>query len=85
MKATQTCRDVILEFLADYVDGTLDLESARALEEHLRACGACMTYLDTYRKASELVGRHAAKGAMPDEMKDILRRFMLERMMRKAP
>lgn len=32
-------------FLADYVDGTLDLESARSLEEHLRACGACMTYL----------------------------------------
>jgi len=59
LKATQTCRNVILEILADYVDGTLDLESARSLEEHLRACGACMAYL--------------------------LRRFMLERIMRKAP
>jgi anti-sigma factor RsiW len=50
---------VILEILADYVDATLDLKSARSLEEHLRACGACMAYL--------------------------LRRFMLERIMRKAP
>jgi len=59
LKATQTCWNVILEFLADYADGTLDLESPQTLEEHLRACGACMAYL--------------------------LRRFMLERMTRKAP
>jgi len=75
-----TCREVILEFLADYVDGTLDAATVSELEAHLRVCRACMAYLNTYRKTRDLVGRHAAQVGMPDEMKVILRRVMLERM-----
>jgi anti-sigma factor RsiW len=79
------CKDVIVEFLADYLDRTLSPELTREVEAHLRACAACMAYLNTYRKTRDLVGRHAAQYAMPDEMKDILRRFMLERMVKKNP
>ena len=79
------CKDVIVEFIADYLDGTLSPELNREVEAHLRACAACMTYLNTYRKTRELVGRHAAQAAMPDEMKDILRRFMLKEMAKKSP
>jgi anti-sigma factor RsiW len=79
------CKDVIVEFLADYLDRTLSPEVTREVEAHLRACAACMAYLNTYRKTRELVGRHTAQVNMPDEMKDILRRFMLERMVKKNP
>ena len=79
------CQDVIMEFLADYLDEALPPEVARQVEAHLRACAACMAYLNTYRKTRELIGRHAAHIAMPEEMKDVLRRFMLERMAKKHP
>ena len=79
------CRDVIIEFLADYVDRTLPPDVTREVEGHLRACAACMAYLNTYRKTRELVGRHAAQIAMPEEMKDILRRFMLKEMAKTSP
>jgi anti-sigma factor RsiW len=74
------CKDVIVEFLADYLDRTLSPELTRGVEAHLRACAGCMAYLNTYRKTRDLVGRHAAQLAMPEEMKDILRRFMVGQM-----
>jgi anti-sigma factor RsiW len=79
------CKDVIVEFLADYLDRVLPPEVTREVETHLRACAACMAYLNTYRKTRELVGRHAAQVAMPDEMKAILRRVMLKEMAKKGP
>jgi anti-sigma factor RsiW len=78
------CKDVIVEFLADYVDRALAPEVTQGVEAHLRACAACMAYLNTYRTTRELVGRHAAQISMPDEMKDILRRFMLEKMAKES-
>ena len=79
------CKDVILEFLADYLDHALSREVTREVEAHLRACAACMAYLNTYRKTRDLIGRHAAEAAMPEEMKDVLRRFMLEKMATQRP
>ncbi|MBI4537051.1 MAG: zf-HC2 domain-containing protein [candidate division NC10 bacterium] len=79
------CKDVIVEFLADYLDRTLPPELTEEVERHLRGCAACMAYLNTYRRTRDLVGRHAAQGGMPDEMKGLLRRFMVERMARQAP
>jgi len=78
------CKEVILEFLADYLDRALPSEVTREVEAHLRACAACMAYLNTYRKTREMVGRHAAHVAMPEEMKDVLRRFMLKEMAKKS-
>jgi anti-sigma factor RsiW len=78
------CKDVIVEFLADFLDRALPPEVTRNVEAHLNACAACMAYLNTYRKTRELVGQHAAQVAMPDEMKDILRRFMLKEMAKKS-
>lgn len=80
-----TCQSVIVEFLADYLDRTLPAEIAEEVERHLLACAACMAYLNTYRMTRELVGRQTAQTTMPAEMKDILRRFMLERMAKPAP
>jgi len=79
------CKDVIVEFLADYVERALSPELTREVEAHLRSCAACMAYLNTYRKTRDLVGRQAAQVTMPEEMKDVLRRFMLKEMAKKSP
>jgi anti-sigma factor RsiW len=78
-----TCRDVIEDFLADYVEGTLSLRVRMQVKLHLLLCRACMAYLQTYRKSRDLFGQ-AGQVEMPEEMKTILRRFMLERLPKKT-
>ena len=79
------CKDIIVEFLADYLDQSLPPEVTREVEAHLRACAACMAYLNTYRRTRDLVGRGGAQVDMPNEMKNILRRFMLKETAKKSP
>ncbi len=78
-----TCRDVIEDFLADYVDGTLSLGVRMKVRLHLLLCKECMAYLQTYKKSRDLFGQ-ASQVEMPDEMKAILRRFMLEHLPKKT-
>jgi predicted anti-sigma-YlaC factor YlaD len=42
-----TCRDVIMDFLADYLEGTLGPDLVRELDEHLQLCAPCQAYLCT--------------------------------------
>ena len=74
-----TCKDVILEFLADSLDNSLGPEVTAALERHLANCKACVAYLNTYRRTRELTSRMAPP-AMPEEMKTHLRQLLLERL-----
>lgn len=48
-----TCRDLI-DFLSDYVDGTLSVDQSKGFAEHLAACRSCRDYLDSYRKTIAL-------------------------------
>ena len=70
-----TCREAI-GLLADYLESALSEEEIRELEEHLAGCGPCQAYLNTYRRTKELTGR-SERVAMPEEMKDRLRKFLL--------
>ena len=46
---------------------------------HLRDCAPCRAYLNTYRKTRELTAK-AGRAPMPEEMKQRLRRFLLDRL-----
>ena len=70
-----TCRQFIEEYLADYLDASLDPEVVADLERHLEVCSPCVAYMHTYKKTRHLVGREAAPD-MPEEMKTILRTFL---------
>ena len=74
-----TCKEFILDFLADYLDATLSPEVVAELEQHLEECPPCLAYLNTYKKTRDLV-KEAAPADMPQEMKAILRRFLLEQL-----
>ena len=72
-----TCKEVITEFLSDYLDGLLGPNVVEELERHLEACRPCVAYLNTYKKTRDLVG-HAARVEMPEEMKALLQQFLLK-------
>jgi len=74
-----TCREVILDHLADYLDKTLSPDIIAELEQHLAECPECMAYLNTYKKTRDLT-RQAMPQAMPEEMKAHLRAFLLKQL-----
>jgi anti-sigma factor RsiW len=81
--AQLTCKDVILEYLSDYLDELLSSELTEELERHLADCPSCVVYLSTYRRTRELVG-DTMRVPMPEEMRVILREFVRARLGRGA-
>jgi anti-sigma factor RsiW len=73
-----TCREAI-DVLGDYLEHLLAEDLAEELERHLRDCAPCRAYLSTYRKTRELT-REAGRVPMPEEMKQRLRRFLIDRL-----
>ncbi len=69
------CKEFIMDFLSDYLDGTLTRDVVADLEGHLRDCKPCVAYLKTYKKTRELTGR-AGRVEMPPEMRARLREFL---------
>ena len=78
-----TCQETIA-VLGDYLEAILDPDTLASLEEHLRDCPPCVAYLNTYRRSRE-VAAGVNRVAMPEEMKERLRRFLLERLRASAP
>jgi anti-sigma factor (TIGR02949 family) len=72
-----TCREVILDHLDDYLDGTLSREVVEEFERHLSVCPPCVAYLNTYRRTRELT-RGTGSVDMPERVKANLREFLLE-------
>ena len=72
-----TCKQVILEFLADYLDETLNPGVVADFKRHLQVCPPCVAYLNTYEKTKDLMGRGVSV-EMPEEMKTRLREFLLD-------
>ena len=72
-----TCKEVILDYLADYLDKALSPEVIADLERHLADCPPCLAYLNTYKKTRDLT-RQAIPQAMPEELKAHLRQFLMK-------
>jgi anti-sigma factor (TIGR02949 family) len=51
-----SCQD-LTEIITDYLEGAMPRPDAARLEEHLRECGGCRTYLDQMRRTIQLTGR----------------------------
>lgn len=63
------CRQCV-DFLMDYLEGSLPAEEREVFERHLAHCPPCVTYLDTYRQAVQL-GKEAycsESCEMPEEL-----------------
>jgi len=60
-----SCRELIEEFLADYLGDGLPSDARRKFDEHLAVCPACVNYLESYRQTIRL-----EKQAFADERRD---------------
>jgi anti-sigma factor RsiW len=68
-----TCRDII-EFLVEYVEGTVSAEERTIFESHLAICPPCVAYLKSYQVTVQL-GQSALAcngGSDPPPMPDEL-------------
>jgi len=63
------CREFV-DFLMDYLDGTLPDQQLTTFRQHMDDCPSCVTYLDTYRETVRL-GRELCadpEGPVPPEV-----------------
>jgi anti-sigma factor RsiW len=65
-----TCRELI-EFLNEYVDGTLDAARRAEFERHLGLCRDCENYLRSYRSTIDLC-KDALDEPVPADVPDEL-------------
>jgi anti-sigma factor RsiW len=70
-----TCQGAIA-LLADYLESVLGQERAAELDRHLAGCEPCRAYLNTYKRTRTLAAE-AGRVAMPEEMKERVRQFLL--------
>lgn len=74
-----TCQELV-EFLMDYLDGSLSETERRCFEEHLAECPDCVAYLATYQESIRLAKDACTAGddAFLPEVPDDLIRAILE-------
>jgi anti-sigma factor RsiW len=71
-----TCRE-LAEILFDYIQGELDAELCRHIDQHLLGCSPCTTYVETYRITIQLT-RKLPQAPLPPELAERLQRAMRE-------
>jgi len=79
-----TCRDA-LEFLDDYLEGTLPLGQSLAFNVHLGLCRACRNYLDSYRKTIAASKAACTQTATQDKLPEELIQAILSAKRDEAP
>lgn len=69
-----SCADLV-GLLSDYLEGTLDDETARSVEGHLETCDGCDTYLSQLETTIEVAGRLSAEELDPRLREGLLTAF----------
>jgi anti-sigma factor RsiW len=67
------------EFLADYLDGSLDAEVRRRFERHLAECPDCVAYLRSYATTIALARGSHAEDPVPDVPDELVRAILTVR------
>ena len=78
MTAALACRDFV-EFLDDYLAGSLSADRVAAFDAHLAQCPSCVAYMKTY-ESSVKMGRAAlgfSGDLVPDDVPESLVRAIL--------
>ncbi len=74
-----TCREIILNYLDDYLDGTLDSAILEDFDRHLAVCPPCVAYVNTYKRTRDFT-RHIGSSVMSQDVKARLREFLSSRL-----
>jgi len=78
MKDSYDC-ETCFELLLDYLEGSLDGDKQRKIEEHIKTCGPCINYFQTYEKTSKLLGiLKDQEATVPKVTQDRIKDFVLK-------
>ncbi len=64
------CQEIV-ELITDYLEGTLEVATALAVERHLAGCDGCEAYLDQMRATVAALGRIPVD-TLSDQVKAVL-------------
>lgn len=68
--------DVSLEILNGYLDGELDPDKTREIEQHIKECSSCQRELDTLRQVDKLIRNVEVAGPSRDFIFGVNRKVM---------
>ena len=71
MEHPEHCRE-LLDFLSDYVDGTLEDQLCAEIERHMAGCDNCTVVVDTLRKTISLYQASSSDPQVPAEIRQRL-------------
>jgi len=72
------CCKECLDLLYDYLDGNLDTEAAKELNEHFDDCPPCISFLNTYKSTTELCRETLGKIEIPEAVQSRLLKYLKE-------
>jgi anti-sigma factor RsiW len=78
-----TCRQVILDLLIEYEDGTMPAAERADFERHVEMCPPCVRFLTTYRATGKTLKLLKLEEIPPDLAQSVLA-FVRKRAGRKA-
>ena len=61
--------------LMEYLEGTLSGADRDAIEEHVRGCPRCRAFVESYERTPAIL-RAATAAALPEDLRESLRRFL---------
>ncbi len=64
---TARCRE-LMERLSEYLDGELDPEACRGMDEHMEDCAPCRAFLESLRRTVALIERQP-RPRLPDDLR----------------
>jgi predicted anti-sigma-YlaC factor YlaD len=68
------CREAV-EFMSDYLDGTLRRRDRKRLERHLENCDVCREYLEQLREVVAATGRVEVQELPPETLDGLVEIF----------
>ena len=71
------CKECI-DLLYDYIEGLLDQDTTKSLEEHFEECPPCIAFFNTYKSTTTLCRDTLNQIEIPDEVRHTLQRFLKE-------
>ena len=71
------CKECI-DLLYDYIEGALDQDATKSLEEHFQDCPPCISFLNTYKSTTTLCRETLNQIEFPDEVRRTLQNFIKE-------
>ena len=66
------CCKECLALLYDYLEGNLDTETTKLLEEHFEECPPCIAFLNTYNSTTKICRETLNQVEIPEAIRDTL-------------